>query len=221
MVNMNNPDDVELLIFDLDGTLFQSERSSYEAIKKTLSELGWSFPIDEEDVKRQLGESSDKFYRNIFPPDKYALLPDFIAKIRNQYASSIQKFGKVFPGVIETLTKLKKRGYKLVLYSNCSTQYFDAALSNLNIKKYFDYIECNQENNLTKTELIKKIIGKFSNAKSAVIGDRIHDIEAARDNNSLSIGALYGYGKDEPKKADIQIRTFSDMLDIFDRRRDS
>ncbi len=215
---MNNPNDVELLIFDLDGTLFQSDKANYDAIKKALSEMKWFLQIDEEDIKKHLGEPSEQFYRNVLPSDKFPLWQDFRTMVRNQYTSSIKKFGKVFPDVIETLKKLKGRGYKLALYSNCSKDYFNAALSSLNIEEYFDYIECNQENNLTKTELIKKIIKKFSGVKIAVIGDRIHDIEAAKKNNSLSVGVLYGYGKDEPKKADIQIVKFSDLLNVFDRR---
>ena len=63
--------------------------------------------------------------------------------------------------------------------------------------------------------MVGKIISKFPNSKSATVGDRIHDIEAAKENDILSVGALYGYGKDEPKKADVTINKFSDLLNIF------
>jgi len=71
---------------------------------------------------------------------------------------------------------------------------------------------------LTKIELVEKIKNRFPDLKSAVIGDRIHDIEAARGNNALSIGALYGYGGREPEQADITISRFAELLDIFDRK---
>ena len=71
---------------------------------------------------------------------------------------------------------------------------------------------------MTKIELIRKIKDRFGGMEAAVIGDRIHDIEAARETGSLSIGVLFGYGKDEPEQADMTIRKFNDLLDIFDRR---
>jgi len=120
--------------------------------------------------------------------------------------------------VKETLDILRKRGYKLALYSNASVQYFNSSISALNIRDYFDYVECIQENNLTKTELVQKIKNKFGNSEAAVIGDRTHDIEAAKENNALSIGVLYGYGGKEPEQADITVSKFSDLLDIFDRK---
>jgi uridine kinase len=91
-------------------------------------------------------------------------------------------------------------------------------MSSLDTAKYFDYIECVYENNLTKIELVRKIRERFGGATTAVVGDRLHDIEAARETGSLSIGALFGYGGDEPKKADLTIKSFEELLNIFDRR---
>ena len=162
-----------------------------------------------------LGEVSDRFYKNLLPKDKIFLWQELRIKTREQYLKYISEFGELFPDVIKTLKTLKKRGYKLALCSNCGILYLDSVLSNFDIGDYFDYMECVGENNLTKSEIIEKIKNKFPDLKPAIIGDRIHDIEAARKTDSLSIGALYGYGRDEPKEADIQINKFSELLDIF------
>lgn len=215
---MINPNDVEILVFDLDGTILQSEKANFEAIKKALFELGWNVTITEEDLRKHLGETSERAYKGILPPDKIPMWEELRKKVREQYVPTISNYGKAFPGVIETLKILKKRNYKLALYTNSSVQYFNVAVSFLGIKKYFDHTECVQENSLTKIELVRKIIDKFPNLDVAVIGDRIHDIEAAKENNALSIGILYGYGKDEPQKADITINKFSELLGIFDRK---
>jgi uridine kinase len=91
-------------------------------------------------------------------------------------------------------------------------------MESLDIRHCFDYVECIQENKLDKIALARKIIDKFG-ATAAIVGDRSHDIEAARANDSLSIGALYGYGESEPEQADITINSFDRLLSIFDRRR--
>lgn len=215
---MISPNDVELLIFDLDGTIVKSDKANFEAIKRALSQMNLDVHVSEEDVKKVMGVSSEEAFRIILPPDKYHLWREIRTKATEQNISSLRDFAHVFPGVIETLEILRRRGYRLALYSNSSVQYFNSALSALNIKDHFDYLECVQEHNLTKTELVRKIKNKFSNLKAAVIGDRIHDIETASENNALPIGVLYGYGEKEPKQADITINKFSELLDVFDRK---
>ena len=210
--NIDKVNGVRLLIFDFDGTIFQSSKATHQVLLKAFSELGIKRTITEEDVKNQLGEPAEQFYKNLLGPE-YAYLWQ---KTLNKYDPMIPKFGNTFSGVIDTLNALKERGYKLALCSNCGLEYFNEAISYLGIKPYFDYMECNGENNLTKTDLVKKVINEiFPRIKAVVIGDKIHDIEAAQANNIPSIGALYGYGKDEPLKADITISKFSELLDIF------
>lgn len=213
--NIDKINGVRLLIFDFDGTIFQSSKAVYQSLLKAFSELGIKRIITEEDVKNQLGEPSEKFYKNLLGP-AYAHLWQ---KVIESYDSMIPKLGSVFPGVAATLKVLKERGYTLALCSNCEVGYFNEAISCLGLKPYFDYAECKGQNNLTKTELVKKIAQEiFPNLKAAVIGDKIHDIEAARANGIPSIGALYGYGKDEPLKADMTIANFSELLDIFKQK---
>ncbi len=213
-----NPGDINLLIFDLDGTLFQSDTANIEAVKKALILMYPSILIKDEDIIKHLGETSEQFYKNILPPDKWFSWEEFRTKVREQYKISIPKLGKLFPHVTDTLITLKKRGYTLALYSNCSVEYFDNVISAFDLRRHFDFVECNQKNNLTKVELIKKIKLQFPRLKGAVIGDRKHDIEAGKKNGLLSVGALFGYGREEPKKADIIINAFSELLEIFDRK---
>ena len=215
---MINPNNVNLLIFDMDGTILSSIKPVFEAIKRAFTKLNWKIQISQEEMEKYFGVSSDDFYKNIIPTDKRSLWPELRSKAREEYDSCLREFASVFPGVIETLEILGKRGYKLALCSNSGVRYFNSAISILKIRDYFDYAECVQENNLTKIELVQKIKDKFSSSGVAVIGDRIHDIEAARENNALSVGALYGYGGKELEPADITINRFSELLVIFDRR---
>lgn len=209
------PRDIKLLIFDLDGTIFKSDKLTFEIVKKAFSQMGLNDKISKEDIAKHLGEPSDDFYKNILPQGKSSLRKDLMEKMRKQYKPSImKKFGCAFSDVVKTLKFLRERGRKLALYSNCSCQYFDCILSFLGIRKYFDYLECKGENNLTKIALVQKIQNQFPNLKAAVIGDRASDIEAASVNNILSIGALYGYGRNEALKADIAINKFSELLNI-------
>ena len=203
--------DVNLLIFDFDGTLCLSDEAVLKVLKKAFSENDIDVAVNKDKIVSNAGKPAEQFYKNILGP-KYSHL---WKELSDKYDSTIPQFETIIPGVKETLETLRNRNYNLALYSNCAVSYFNSIFHFLKIKDYFDYTECVGENNLTKTELVGKIISKFSNSKSATVGDRIHDIEAAKENNILSVGVLYGYGKDEPKKADITINKFSDLLNIF------
>lgn len=203
--------DVNLLIFDFDGTLCLSDEAVLKVLKKAFSEANIDVAVDKNKIISNAGKPAEQFYKSILGANYSHLWKE----LSDKYDSIIPQFETVIPGVKETLKILRDRNYNLALYSNCAVSYFNSIFRYLKIKDCFDYTECVGENNLTKTELVGKIISKFPNSKSATVGDRIHDIEAAKENNILSVGALYGYGKDEPKKADVTINKFSDLLNIF------
>jgi phosphoglycolate phosphatase-like HAD superfamily hydrolase/uridine kinase len=219
---MINPNDVNLIIFDMDGTIVPSLPAVYESIKRAFAKLGWPVTFSAEEINRFFGvaTSSTKgsLYEFITPPNSHLTIDEVREKVREEYEGTFRDMAQPYPGVKETLAALRCRGYKLAQYTNASVMYRDIVMSTLDIKEYFDYIECIQENNLTKIELVRKIRERFGGPTAAVVGDRCHDIEAARDTDSLSVGVLFGYGGQEPEEADLTINKFDDLLSIFDRR---
>ncbi len=219
---MINPNDVNLIIFDMDGTIIPSLPAVYESIKRAFTKLGWPVKFTPEEINQFFGvttaSTTGGLYEFITPRDSHLSIAEVREKVREEYEGTFRDIAQTYPGVKETLKLLRERGYKLAQYTNASTMYLNVVMSTLNIREYFDYIECIQDNNLTKPRLIEKIREKFGGLTAAVVGDRVHDIEAARETGSLSIGALFGYGGEEPKKADIAINKFDDLLAIFDRR---
>jgi phosphoglycolate phosphatase-like HAD superfamily hydrolase/uridine kinase len=219
---MITPNDINLIIFDMDGTIIASLPAVYESIKRAFAKLGWPVNFTAEEINKFFGVSTAStkggLYEFITPPDSGLSIPEVRERVRYEYDGVFREMALAYPGVKDTLTILRRRGYKLAQYTNAATKYLNIVMSSLNIREYFDYIECIEDNNLTKPQLVRKIREKFGGLTAAVVGDRIHDIEAAHETDSLSIGALYGYGEKEPESADITISQFSDLLAIFDRR---
>ncbi len=219
---MVNPNDVNLIIFDMDGTIVPSLPAVYESIKRAFAKLGWEVTFSAEEINQFFGLTTTStkggLYEFITPSDSHLTIPEVREKVRQEYAEAFREMAQPYPGVKETLKTLRKRGYQLAQYTNASSMYLDVIMSILDLRKYYDYIECVQENNLTKSELVRKIRERFGGLTAAVVGDRWHDIEAARETGSLAIGALYGYGGEEPEKADITIKSFGELLEIFHRK---
>jgi phosphoglycolate phosphatase-like HAD superfamily hydrolase/uridine kinase len=215
---MINPNEINLLIFDLDGTLLPTTRPTFEAIKRAFAKLQYPVAFSEKDLEQYLGGSSEVFYQAIRPPDSTLSWQEVRLKVRLEYEAALTDNDSTYPAVKETLAALRKRGYKLALCSLSGSIWFKTAISALNLQAYFDYCECTEDCQLTKTQMIDKIKDQLG-APAAVIGDRIYDIEAAVNTHSLSIGVLYGYGGREAEQADLVITHFPDLLKIFDRKR--
>lgn len=203
-------EDVKMLIFDLDGTLLNSAPAVLKVVNKACEKLGLGIKVTDSAVRAVLGKPAEQAYKELIGEKGKAW-----EEVMDKCDTEIAKFSGLFPKARETLAALRKRGYTLVLYSNASTDYFEIALSKLGIGQYFDYTECNGENRLPKAKLVRKIMDKYPNLKAAVIGDKIDDINAAKENKALSVGALYGYGKDEAAQADIKINSFGELLGVF------
>jgi len=213
---MINPKDINLIIFDLHGTISDSVKPMYEAIKRAYARLGWEVFFSEKELESYLGAPSDEYYRLITPKDKLASWQETRKAIRDESERIFKTTARSYSGVKETLETLKRRGYRLALYSGSSGRRMDSVIGPMGIKHLFDYIKNPEDNSLNKTELAKKLIDRFK-ARAAIVGDSRQDIEAARATGSLAIGALYGYGGEEPEQADITISQFEELLSIFDK----
>lgn len=67
MVNLN---DVKLLIFDLDGTLFQTIGPETESVKMSLRDMGLEVDNLEEKVKGYIGKTTEESYKSLLPSDQ-------------------------------------------------------------------------------------------------------------------------------------------------------
>jgi phosphoglycolate phosphatase-like HAD superfamily hydrolase len=219
---MINPNDVNLIIFDMDGTIVPSLPAVYESIKRAFAKLGWPVTFSAAEINQFFGiptaSTKGGMYEFITPSDSHLSIPEVREKVRAEYDGTFRDMLQPYPGVRETLKTLRQRGYKLAQYTNASTLYLNVVMSSLELRDYYDYVECIEDNSLTKPALVRKIREKFGGLNAAIVGDRIHDIEAARENDCLSIGALFGYGGNEPEQADLTINSFDELLSIFDKR---
>jgi phosphoglycolate phosphatase-like HAD superfamily hydrolase len=65
--------DINLLIFNLDGTLIDSNQANYEALKKALTRLNLKLPINNpEEMKLFMGRPTEDVYKYILSEEKFS-----------------------------------------------------------------------------------------------------------------------------------------------------
>ncbi|MCK4420727.1 HAD-IA family hydrolase [candidate division WOR-3 bacterium] len=189
-----------LVIFDLDGTLYKTDNVSLEAIQKALRDLHSSIP-SEEKIKSLIGDRMEDICKELMPgstPEEKEIL---IERIRAYEWEIMSGKAKLYEGMNAVLKELVSSGYTLAICSNGHRDYIDLVLSSLCIKNLFKYIKARHPVK-SKGEQIEDILTMSKPSYAIVIGDRLHDINAARENNLPCIGAKYGYGGDEMLEAD-------------------
>jgi HAD superfamily hydrolase (TIGR01549 family) len=217
-----NLDRIDTIIFDFDGTLFKGDTLSLPIYQECLSILikefhyNMKFPSDET-ILSFFGKQQDEIYEELLHNANPDIINAFAECIESTEVTAFREGkGDLYEGVQETLQELKNRNYKLAICTNAREDYFDAAVERFQLDKYFTIMyAAGMFKDKDKVWMVQKIIEKLKSSSFAVIGDRHHDIEAAKVNDGIAIGCTYGFGSEEVKKADIRIKNFKELLLIF------
>lgn len=213
--------DVNSIIFDFDGTLHNTIKIYYPAFSSGVEFLrnhGFAkdFELNEKNVAKFLGEKPNFAYDLIAKEADEKLKREVMSLVGKKMDENIKNgLGELYDDSIKVLEDLSKN-YDLYILSNCRESYLDSALDVYGIKKYFKkYFAAETYDFLPKEYIIKK---ERKNIREEIIfvGDRHHDIEAARINNLKSIFCSYGFGSyEEGKDANYKISSIGELLKIL------
>ena len=202
------------LIFDLDGTLWNSADTVAEAWNIALEKAGYDIRITGEDVLKQMGKPMDAIMRDAFGEtmsQEEAMA--FLKVLSDEEINHIEKTGgKLMPMLTETLDELKK-SYRLFIVSNCQKGYIEAFLKAHSLSDYFEGFMCWGDTKLPKAETNKQLITRYSLKNPVYIGDTEGDHISAQGAGIPFVHAAYGFG--EVSGCDYRIEKFSDLTVIF------
>lgn len=203
------------LIFDLDGTMWNSTKPIVEAWNIILGkhpEIKRE-PIVEEDLTDCMGKTMYTIAAMLFPKEEEAVrnaLMDELCFFENEYLEEVG--GVLYPKLEETLEELSKE-YPLYIVSNCQDGYIEAFLKAHKLAYLFKDTECWGRTFVTKGET-NKILIKRNNLKNPVyIGDTQGDKQSAVDAGIDFIFASYGFGNVD--EYNYKIEKFEDLTDIL------
>ena len=201
------------LIFDMDGTLWDSSENVAAAWTAKLRMLGYDKIVSQQDIMHVMGLTMDKLADIIFaefPEDKRMELLEHCCAYENEYLRG--HGGILYPDLEKTLIRLRE-SYPLYIVSNCQSGYIEAFLEYYGFGKYFDDIECYGNNLKVKGENIALLAGRNALDKSWYIGDIQGDCDSAMEAGSGFIHAAYGFGTVEQSVP--VLKRFSDLPELM------
>lgn len=169
----------KIVVFDVDGTLIDTEKSIILGLKKLLTEKNKRIYTDEE-LDFVLGIPAEAAIERFEFNE-----PEKCMKKWSDNMEKFKEFDVIFPQIIEALKCLKSRGVITGIVTSRTKAEYDTDPIFLSIKKYFDHIICADDTKLHKPNgepLIKFLANMKAKSSDAVfIGDTIYDCKCAEN----------------------------------------
>jgi phosphoglycolate phosphatase len=185
-----------LLIFDLDGTLFRADTVTVPAVQRGFAGIGLPAPSTDE-VYGFIGRPPEEFHAWLSERVPATQAPALIESIDRGEIQLIGETGQLYPGIPQALTTLRSMVTAMAICTNGVASYVEPVVRLHGLDAFFDEVRHIRSPGDTKSGMVGELLARFGGGRTIVIGDRQHDIDAARDNGVLSIAAAYGYGPPE------------------------
>lgn len=189
------------IIWDLDGTLINSEKEVLEALKKSVRDAGLS--EKEQTASFRIGPTIDKIVENAFSPAivTSGLKQNIIENFRDNYDNCGFNNTLSFDGIEEILAD---ENFMHHIVTNKPDLATNRIIEKLGWQNYFasvitpySFIKSDADKRKSKAELFASCISDYPNETFVGIGDMDTDAKAAIVNKIPAIGVLWGTGTRE------------------------
>ena len=185
------------ILFDLDGTLTEPALGITNCYRFALESLGLPAPAQSELLKF-IGPPLRENFAGILGTTDAELIERAVALYRVRFARVGLYENGVYAGVREMLGELRAAGLRLFVATSKLTEYSVRVLEHFGLAHFFVSVHGTARDGSLddKALLVARLLRDegLAPSESVMIGDREHDIVAARRNSLRAVGVAYGYG---------------------------
>lgn len=188
--------DINVLL-DLDGTLTDPRIGFAASINHALEKLRIA-TVPEQELMPHIGLPLRDTLTQLLGRWSKHRVPAALEHYRERYAQGGVFECTVYPRVAEALKKLSDRGARLFVATSEPRVFAERVLAHCSLERYFQGIYGSEMDGMYAEmhALIPHILQheRLDPARTVVVGDRSHDVRAARAHGLSSVGVLWGYG---------------------------
>ena len=199
------------IVFDIDGTLIDTEKAVLKSLQATLKEYqNRVVAIDE--LRFALGIPGEITLQKLGIPDIKEANATW-----NKYMSEFAYTIAVFDGIERVLSDLRSSGFELGIISSKTHKEYKADFSPFALEKYFGTVICFEDSvtpKPTAAPMLAYLKQTGANPDEVIyIGDTIYDMQCAK-NAGVDFGlALWGCHSDDIR-ADCYFKSPTEILDL-------
>jgi phosphoglycolate phosphatase len=210
---------VRALIFDLDGTLIDSQRDLIRSVNAMLHELGRE-QLHEDTISGYIGHGAPQLVGRALgnaatEQERERALKFFLAYYEDHKMDSTCPY----PGVPEALQQLA--AFPMAILTNKPVRISVRILDELGLAKYFRAVYGGNSFETKKPDPLgaQKILREFgaAPAEAILIGDSEVDVQTARNAGTLAAAVNYGFGTHDraAHPADIYLDRLTDLVPML------
>ena len=183
----------DLIVFDWDGTLFDSTALIVRCMQAASRDLGVPEPSDEA-AAYVIGLGLQDALAHAVPglaPERY---PELGRRYRHHYFARQHEL-VLFPGTLEMLGELKARQHWLAVATGKSRRGLDEALASSQLQGLFDATRTADETASKPNPLMLQLLMRefgVDAGRTLMIGDTTHDLQLAANAGTQRVGVSYG-----------------------------
>lgn len=188
---------IQLIIFDLDGTLIDSLDDLAAATNHMLTSMGRK-PVGLDQVRGYVGQGARRLVERAMPVATAEEIEIGLNIFLTYNEAHIVDRTRLYPGVRETLSELRDAGVTMAVVSNKNVALCRKVLTTLDADRFFDAVIGADSLALRKPSpeplfMVLRQLGAPSD-RALMVGDSINDIAAGNAAGIATVGCTFGYG---------------------------
>ena len=183
----------DLIVFDWDGTLYDSTALITRCIQAACADVGVAVPSNR-DASYVIGMGLTEALQHAAPGLSRERYPELGARYRHHYFARQHEI-TFFDGTLTMLNALKARGHLLAVATGKSRSGLDAALGGSVLKGLFDASRTADETaSKPDPRMLHELMDVLDTgpARTLMVGDTTHDLLLAANAGTASVGVSYG-----------------------------
>jgi HAD superfamily hydrolase (TIGR01549 family) len=211
---------IKAVIFDLDGTLVDSNELHVESWDQAFRHFGKHFSLEE--LRQQIGKGSDQYLPEFLNEEEIKRFGKELDEYRSElFTKEYLPRVKPFPKVRELFERIKRDGKRIALATSSKTSESKVYKKLLHIEDLIDAETNADDAGKSKPcpDIFEAALHKLSNPapnETIVVGDTKYDIEAAKKIGIKTIALLCGGRPKEELIAAGAIAIYCDPADLLE-----
>jgi phosphoglycolate phosphatase len=184
----------ELIVFDWDGTLMDSEARIVDCMKQAICDLDLPTRTDDE-LKNIIGLGLKEALITLYPDGDEQIYNSLVAHYREHFLYTNQTPSELFAGVKEMLLELSERGHYLAVATGKGRQGLDKAMQGTGLEQFFHVTRCADETrSKPHPQMMEEIMTYVGTepANTLMVGDTEYDLHMAHNARANSLAVSYG-----------------------------
>lgn len=206
----------QLLVFDWDGTLMDSQARIVSCFRAAINDMGLE-KRSHEQLSNVIGLGFREALLLLYPDDGDGFHKDLVDRYRYYFLSVDETPSDLFEGTMVMLEDLNKQGYFLAIATGKGRSGLDRALNESGAGHLFHASRCADETrSKPHPQMLEELIDYFGieTEQALMIGDTEYDLEMANNANIHAIGVTYGVHSEQRIRECKPIACMSNTQDL-------